>query len=154
MHVLSDPEGKEAQQILHDYTLPLIKQHVAEAAGVNEPTGMEVTSGLHIPMLMQVHANPAPGANQWSRGHRHRLEHLYPQLQPPGPGGQHEEAAERAGAGGDAALVPQFQRKNHGGALQDCGQVLQPQWSGVTGMPLMPAYHPTRVLDWCTVINP
>ncbi len=110
--------------------------------GLDKPTGMQVTSGLHIPMVMQVHANPATSANQWSRGHWHRLEHLHPQLQPPGSGGQHEEAAERAGGGGDAALVPELQRADHGGALQDCGQVLQPEWGGVTGVPLMSACDP------------
>jgi len=114
--------------------------------GLDEPTGMKVTSGLRIPILMQVHANPATSVNQWSRGHRHRLEHLYPQLQPSGSGRQHEEAAERAGGGGDAALVPQFQRTDHGGAFQDCRQVLQPEWSGVTGMPLMSAYDPCSQL--------
>ena len=33
LHGLSHPEGKKAQQMLHDYNLLLIKQHVAEAAG-------------------------------------------------------------------------------------------------------------------------
>ena len=31
---------------------------------------------------MQVHADPADGAGQWGGGHRHRLEHVHPQLQP------------------------------------------------------------------------